>query len=90
MRDSTRNECLDCLRLNLRFIRRYFQDLSPHDIKILYDKLKEIMSFYGFQKKDIQKMIEYNGTYEEFSNEELLEMEGMTNALLFHLKYKMD
>lgn len=87
---SSINECLNCLQLNLRLIRAYIKDLSPQDTSLLYEKLKEIMFFYGFRRTDIQKMIDYKGTYEEFSREELLEMEGMTNALLFHLKYKMD
>ena len=87
---STRNECLECLGLNIKTIRSHIEKLHSYETSKLYKELADILFFYGFKKEDAQRLINYDGDYEEFTDEELLEMEGVSNAILFHLKYKMD
>jgi DNA-binding protein Fis len=86
--ENSRNECLECVRLNIKSIRSYIKDLNYFQVSNLYQEVKDILYLYGFEKKDVQQLLKYSGTYEEYDDEQLLEMQGVTNAILFHLKYK--
>lgn len=87
--ETSRNECIECLRLNIRQIKVHMEKLTSYEISNMFKDLKEVLQLYGFKKEDVLKLIDYSGTYEEYSDEELLEIEGVTNAVLFNLKYKM-
>lgn len=86
---SSRKQCLECLRLNIRLIKAHKEKLISYEISQLFKDLKDVLYFYGFEKKDILKLLDYSGDFEEYSDAELLEMEGVTNAVLFHIKYKI-
>ena len=63
--------------------------ITSFEVSALFKKLQDILYFYGFNKQEIMDLLDYQGNFDEFSDEKLLEMEGVTNAILFHLKYKM-
>lgn len=63
--------------------------LTSYEISQMFKDLKDIFYFYGFTEEDIKDFLNYSGSYTEFSDEKLLEIEGVTNATLFHLKYKI-
>jgi hypothetical protein len=65
------------------------EKVTPYEISKLFKDLNDVLYFYGFKKNDILGLLDYSGNYEEYSDEELLEIEGVTNAILFNLKYKM-
>jgi hypothetical protein len=85
---NSRYECLECLRLNIRSIKSKMEDLGYFQVFKLYKELKDILYLYGFEKQDVEQLLKYSGTYEEYNDEQLLEMQGVTNAILFHLRYK--
>lgn len=76
------------VRKNLDQIFDYFKDLSDEEIFALYSELKEIFLFYGFQYQKSNFLLKYlisDKAIEEDPN--LSELEGLTNAILFYLKY---
>ena len=62
--------------------------LTSFEKSELLKELNDIFYFYGFSKKDVLGFINTSGTFANCSDEELLEIEGVTNAMLFQLKYK--
>lgn len=85
---ASRKECLECIQLNIRLVRRYMSSLTSVEKSKLLKELNDIFYFYGFTKEDVLGFLDDSGTFEEYIDEELVEIEGVINAMLFQLKYK--
>lgn len=73
---------------NINFINRCLKELSEPEQHRLYKKLDDVFYFYGMNKEQVLMLLkienidvlDFNGNYAE--------IEGVTNAMIFHLKYK--
>ena len=85
---TSRKECLECIQLNISLVRRYMSGLTSFEKSELFKELDDIFYFYNFSKEDVLGFINHSGTFAEYDDDQLLEIEGVTNAMLFQLKYK--
>lgn len=84
--DSDRKKDVSIVNENIQNINAYFDIMPASEIKNLFMRMEEIIEFYGFKKNIIMLYIKNGGIDEEFEN--VSELEGVTNAILFNLKYK--
>lgn len=88
--EKSRNECVCCVQQNVKEIKEYIKDIPDDKIDALFEELKDILYFYGFKRSQVEKYFEYpQWNYNEFPDNKLLKFEGITNAILYNLKYKM-
>ena len=85
---TSRKECLECIQLNISLVRRYLSGLTSFEKTELFKELNDIFYFYNFSKEDVLGFINHSGNFAEYDDDQLLEIEGVINAILFQLKYK--
>lgn len=83
------NKYMRNIRNNIRQIRTYLNLLTEEEISRLYKDIQDVMQFYGYRNMGINYMLNYFFSDIPLEKEtDLSKLEGMTNAILFHLKYK--
>jgi hypothetical protein len=70
-------------------INDYFNDLTKEQINALFKKSEEIIFFYGFKKDELLNIIK-KGAIHDSRLYKLTDLYGVTNAILFQLKYKLN
>lgn len=64
--------------------------LSDHKVEYLFNEIEGSLNFYEFSRSQTEKMIMYPDlNFDHFNYERLLELQGVTNTILYHLKYKI-
>lgn len=83
---GNREKVLELVNRNIKLIDDYFRSMTSTEINELLARLEEIISFYGFRTQTVLSIIDNKGVNENFQH--LCELEGITNVILFNLKYK--
>lgn len=78
------------IKSNIREIKNYFEHLTDEEISEVYQDLKDVFLFYGYKNAANGFLMKYfiSDTAVSPRDENLSELEGITNSILFHLKYK--
>lgn len=85
------NECLQCIESNVEEINRFIAGYSTEDLNRLLADIEHVLKFYNVNKRDIEKLLNFGkDVLKNYSNKSLHELEGVTNAMLFKLKYKVE
>jgi hypothetical protein len=69
-------------------IQKYLEELNIFEKENLFQKLKDIFYVYGFSPEEVKGFISSTGDLKEYSDHQVLNLEGVANSLLFELKYK--
>lgn len=82
-----REELVDSINTNIQIITECFEIIENHQIEKIFKKLEDIFFFYGFEKEEIMQILK-KGAINYSDKYKLAELYGVTNALLFQLRYK--
>lgn len=74
--------------INIGSINAYLQHLSKEEKDELFVKMKDILIFYGITPKAFIDILKAGKVPDSFPLKRLSDLEGITNAMLFKLKYK--
>lgn len=84
-----REKKLLLINKNLLLIKEYLNDLTADEIDQLFNNLDDIFFFYGIKRNEIIHNIKA-GAINDTTTSGLSELYGVTNAIIFQLKYKMN
>lgn len=73
---------------NIQLINKYLDDVPQEQVKRLFENLADTFVFYDISQNKIRQIIRA-GTIQSALGTELAELYAITNAILFHLKYKI-
>lgn len=76
------------INTNIRSINEYFANISDQETERLFIRMKDIFYFYGFTGEYLRDILEEGKMPENYPDKKLPELEGVTNAVLFRLKYR--
>lgn len=73
---------------NIKEINEFLLEMPAKDINQFMKNLNDIFFFYGFTEDIFRELIKEGKVPFSYPDKNLKELSGLTNAVLFQLKYK--
>lgn len=69
-------------------INKLLEKLTVFEKQQLFQRMQDIFYLYHYSPEDVKNFLRSSGELHDLSGHQLLNLEGVVNALLFQLKYK--